>query len=538
MAMQVVEEGGNGKGILRNPVPHIGAFVLETLTLGMYGEPRHTLREYVQNAFDSIGAAQRLKFLAEAGCVNIVVEEDAIVILDNGLGVSADQAWKTLTSIGASKKERERDAGFRGIGRLAGMAYCDELTFRTTFPGETIVSSIKFDCEMLLTAMSPDKGGEFELSRLLHDALTFNQVEAIDLVEEHFFEVTLRGLTSAPVSLTSPEDIRSYLSQTVPVKLDPSWARTKEIENTYQQYFGKPLETVQVWITHDGNRTEIVKPYGESYEHANGIMKLQEVDYYSGEDGWYWAWVGRLNESAAVTDKNKRGLRVRVRNIQINGTDIVEKLFADLKPSYGRFNNYYVGEIHVNPKVVVPNARRDGFEELEDWENIRESLSVNVCKVLASDAYEASKRGGQDIDAAVEDVRKVVARADAMGRTSRFNYDQVVDLLSAAKRHRRKIARLRKIVSDLDEGAVEEGEGINQKTTILQEAADDIGGAEEKARLLMGQTLGEQELVEGLKSRLREQLIRDVLDVVNAFVDSSSYQKIKDRLYRRFGVRD
>ena len=27
------------------PVPHIGAFVLETLTLGMYGEPRHTLRE-------------------------------------------------------------------------------------------------------------------------------------------------------------------------------------------------------------------------------------------------------------------------------------------------------------------------------------------------------------------------------------------------------------------------------------------------------------------------------------------------------------
>ena len=538
MARQVVEKGGNGESTLRNPVPHIGAFVLETLTLGMYGEPRHTLREYVQNAFDSIGAAQRLKFLAEAGCVNIVVEEDAIVIADNGIGVSADQAWKTLTSIGASKKERERDAGFRGIGRLAGMAYCDELTFRTTFPGEAIVSSIKFDCEMLLTAMSPDKGGEFELSRLLHDALTFNQVEATDLLEEHFFEVTLSGLTSAPVSLTSPEDIRSYLSQTVPVKLDPSWARTEEIENTYQQYFGKPLETVEVWITHDGNRTEIVKPYGESYEHANGIMKLQEVDYYSGEDGWYWAWVGRLNESAAVTDKNRRGLRIRVRNIQIDGTDIVEKLFADLKPSYGRFNNYYIGEIHVNPKVVVPNARRDGFEELEDWASIQESLSVNVCKVLASDAYDASKRGGQDIDAAVEDVRKVVARADAMGRTSRINYDQVVDLLSAAKRHRRKIARLRKIVSDLDEGAVEEGEGINQKTTILQEAADDIGGAEEKARLLMGQTLDEQELVEGLKARLREQLIRDVLDVVNAFVDSSSYQKIKDRLYRRFGVRD
>jgi hypothetical protein len=43
-------------------VPHIGAFVLETLTLGMYGEPRHTLREYVQNSFDAIRAAQRTRF--------------------------------------------------------------------------------------------------------------------------------------------------------------------------------------------------------------------------------------------------------------------------------------------------------------------------------------------------------------------------------------------------------------------------------------------------------------------------------------------
>jgi len=51
--------------------PHIGAFVLETLTLGMYGEPRHTLREYVQNSFDSIRAAQRTRFLQGRGRVTI-----------------------------------------------------------------------------------------------------------------------------------------------------------------------------------------------------------------------------------------------------------------------------------------------------------------------------------------------------------------------------------------------------------------------------------------------------------------------------------
>src|SRR4051812_47871702 len=108
-------------------VPHIGSFMLETITLGMYGEPAHTIREYVQNAFDSIRAARRSTYPRMEGKVTIVFEADGIVIRDDGLGIPSDQVWVTLTSVGASKKERERDAGFRGIGRLAGMAYCDEL---------------------------------------------------------------------------------------------------------------------------------------------------------------------------------------------------------------------------------------------------------------------------------------------------------------------------------------------------------------------------------------------------------------------------
>src|SRR5215467_4293736 len=82
-------------------LPQIGAFVLETFTLGMYGEPRHTLREYGQNSYDAIRAAQRTKFLQDRGVVHVRLAEDSITILDNGLGVPAAQAWNTLTSIGA-----------------------------------------------------------------------------------------------------------------------------------------------------------------------------------------------------------------------------------------------------------------------------------------------------------------------------------------------------------------------------------------------------------------------------------------------------
>jgi hypothetical protein len=62
-------------------------------------------------------------------------------------------------------------------GRLAGMAYCSELIFRTTFPGETTLTTVRFDCEKLLKAMSPDEGVDIELAKLLAQAISFEQEE-------------------------------------------------------------------------------------------------------------------------------------------------------------------------------------------------------------------------------------------------------------------------------------------------------------------------------------------------------------------------
>ena len=350
-----------------NRPPHIGAFVLEILTLGMYGEPRHTLREYVQNSFDAIRAAQRARYLTDRGKVTVTIASDTITIHDNGLGVSAAQAWTTLTSIGASKKDRQRDAGFRGIGRLAGMAYCDTLIFRTTFPGETTETTVQFDCAKLLQAMSPDDGGDVELAKLLDSAITFQQREDAADASDHFFEVTLNGLARAPTTLTDARMVCEYLSETVPVGFHPDWARRQNIETNYNTYFREPLETIDVFVETDNEVEQIFKPYGETYQIAKGTADLESIEFYPDSENRYWGWVGRLSESAAVTDWRTRGLRVRVRNIQVDGTEIFENLFAQVKPSYGRVSAYCIGEIHIDPECVIPNARRDGFEENDGW---------------------------------------------------------------------------------------------------------------------------------------------------------------------------
>ena len=114
----------------------IGKFTLETLTTGMYDSPKDIYREYIQNAVDSIDNAITqgiLKPGKDAIDIKIDRTNACITITDNGTGVSAEKAQEYLLNIGDSVKFNTNNRGFRGIGRLAGLAYCDELIFSTSY---------------------------------------------------------------------------------------------------------------------------------------------------------------------------------------------------------------------------------------------------------------------------------------------------------------------------------------------------------------------------------------------------------------------
>ena len=512
------------------PLPRVGAFVLETLTLGMYGEPRHTLREYVQNAFDSIRMAQRLGRLAARGRVTVTIEADAISIRDNGLGVPCTQAWATLTSIGASKKDRLRDAGFRGIGRLAGMAYCDELVFRTSFAGEATESLVRFDCRRILAAMDPDGGSEMDLADLMGEAVTITMSEPVEK-DAHYFEVALRGLLTAPRELTDPAAVSSYLSETVPVPFRPDWTRRDEIEAMYQEVFGNPMDTIDVYVSVDGQEQAIYKPYKNEVKISKGLAEIEQIDYFVDPDKQYLVWYGKLSKPAAVTEQLTRGLRVRVRNIQVDGTEIMDGLFRDYQPSYDRFNRWYVGEVHIDPRRVVPNARRDGFEENESWASIKDALVTTVCADLSSAAYAASKKRQTDSEKLLADVEKLVARSEALAQSSRATYDQVVESMAGAKKLRLSINAALRSADDQDEVAQEaEAEPSAATADRLRDASKAVESVEQRARMLMGQFTEKDSRVLALRERLRSEILQEVLEVVGAFVDASTYHRIRREL--------
>ena len=99
----------------------IGKQVLEVVTTGMYNDPRMAMREYIQNAADSIDTAITSGVVKQTEAkiqVNIDGAARTITILDNGAGIPNSQVDRRLGSLGCSLKDGLSQRGFRGIGRI------------------------------------------------------------------------------------------------------------------------------------------------------------------------------------------------------------------------------------------------------------------------------------------------------------------------------------------------------------------------------------------------------------------------------------
>ncbi len=115
--------------------------------------------------------------------------------------------------------------------------------------------------------------------------------------------------------------------------------------------------------------------------------------------------------------------RVRVRNIQVDGTELFGSMFSEVKQSYQRFATYYVGKVHIAPDKVIPNARRDGFEETDAWLGIRKSLIKEVCDPLADRLQSVRSRQASvtkvvgQVDTLLQSGRKLTSNSGGLVRT-------------------------------------------------------------------------------------------------------------------------
>ncbi len=356
----------------------VGKDILELLSTSMYIDPMSIYREYVQNSADAVDEAREAGVLAEStpGHIEFSIDPEArtVRITDNGIGLSTTEFVERLTAFGASYKRGRGARGFRGIGRLAGLGYCQELLFRARANGESWVSELRWDCRKLKHVLRAESG-QRNLGDMVLETVSARRLPAAG-APEHFFEVELRQIIRhRNDQLLDAHAINAYLAQVGPVPFAPNFRYGPAIADALRS----KVKLGEVEIRLPGMAQPVYRPHQNDIAVGRGnrdafteleIVNIPGVDSAIAAVGWV---LHHGYRGALPSQTLQKGLRLRVGNIQVGSDRLLEELFAE-----PRFNSWSVGEFHIVDTRVVPNGRRDHFEQNTHYLNLLSHLTPVV----------------------------------------------------------------------------------------------------------------------------------------------------------------
>lgn len=105
----------------------VGASIVRIITESLYDKPIVVFREYIQNSVDAFADVEKdeIQYLA----AHVWQDDEKLFFLDNGRGISENDFANKMMSIARSTKSRVANIGYKGIGRLSGLAYCNSISF-------------------------------------------------------------------------------------------------------------------------------------------------------------------------------------------------------------------------------------------------------------------------------------------------------------------------------------------------------------------------------------------------------------------------
>lgn len=467
-----------------------GANIIENLTTGMYQDSRIIYREYIQNACDQIDKAVKQGLLKKGEdeiYIDLDPESRTITITDNATGIVSSEFARTLSNIADSDKKLGEDKGFRGIGRLCGLAYCSKLVFSSTTKGENVISKMTCDAEKMRQMISENEIGDKHTAVEVLESINVFSEEKTKDTQDHWFRVELIGINEENTALLDFKGIKDYLSFVAPVPYKNTFIFRKEIYK-HAQELGTTIDEYNIRL----NGEQVLKEYKTNYRTGKGEDEIFTVTFNDMRDDSgnliAWSWVGVSNFKGVIErDCLMRGIRLRKENIQIGNEDTLQPLFKE-----ERGIHYFIGEVFAISRDLIPNAQRDYFNEnpmRKDFERklriyfkealhkvYHEGSEVNSAYKKIDDAvrkaaeYEENKRKGYFVDSshakrAEEDLKK--ARGDA---------DKARKLLERKRKSDsdKSSAIVRKIIDRTEKVRADEGK-INDIYSEVKDKTDNSG---------------------------------------------------------------
>ncbi len=323
-------------------------------------------REYVQNSVDSFSSTCDIQDMK----IEITLDrrERSVRIQDNGSGLTHKKSLQELLPIAKSDKNRESNRGFRGIGRLSGLAFSKSVVFTTRAKEEQQITRITWDGHALRNAIS--KRESIDLA--IKECTTVEKFSS-DEHPSHFFEVEIIGIERHAIGQVLNHDmVKNYISQVCPVPFLPDFPYATEVGEILREC-KCPLEPKVIL-----NGARIFRLHSKqlvfSESRYDFLSELETIRLSSADSDQPSAvvWITHSNYLGAIPKAlGIRGIRAHAGNIQIGDETVFNHLFQE-----ERFNSWCIGEIHILDHRIVPNGRRDYFEPGAHLRNLENQVSA------------------------------------------------------------------------------------------------------------------------------------------------------------------
>lgn len=390
--------------------PVAGKFLLEILTKGMYSNPMHVYREYIQNSSDAIDKAVETGIIPASEAeihIDIDPRKKRISIRDNGIGIPQAIAQVKLLNVGASDKDGSTERGFRGIGRLGGLAYASQVQFITSAVGDDTRTIMTCDCDRMQQLLQKSNS---ETSDIME---TFKAISVFEEKPEdagsHFFEVIMTGVPEESGLLDESAAMR-YLAETAPVDFNSQlFTQARKIKEKFADE-GFPITCYR--ILRGARKQPIYKLYSRSIstgkqERTKDKDFIRDVEfvYEKASDGkpLYIGWLAITDFSGSISDQSIQGIRFRKGNILVGDNETFSKFFPFSSAiEASRANKFFAGEIHVLHDGLVPNSQRDDFEPGAVYNEMKAALTL-----WAGSINKKYRRGTSEATSALRNLNKL-----------------------------------------------------------------------------------------------------------------------------------
>ena len=381
----------------------VGRNLLETITSALYESPIILFREYVQNSLDAYNSATKNEGKDSISDFKVEIDIDKknrrIKILDNGYGIlSKEKFEKDMLSFGDSDKtDRSQFIGFRGIGRMAALPFCETLIFENKTQNATSIDFCTWQGAKYRELLNSDTTDNTTFDQIVRSIVDLEH-KPCSVNNTHYFRVEIINYSYEIDELLEQVNFEVSLTQLLPIKYSDAFPARQKIEDKYREFMNEDLCDFMCCVSLNGK--ELRKRYTNDAHILDSDVIFWEIREKSSGNEKPGDKIGLLwftfNKKMTAAKDSDYGIMVRSKNVLMGNNDTFATICANSKERVATYSELTAtlrgvyGEFLINSPTLKDNARREWFRT-DEYSVYLKYVIVDFMKRLYKYRYAASK---------------------------------------------------------------------------------------------------------------------------------------------------